>query len=288
MPTPLKADGNVDRLAIRALVDFLIEGGVDGLLPLGTAGEFALLSDEERRDVLEGVVDQVNGRVPVLVGVSDPSLDNVIHFSKDAKDAGADGVIATPLYYYRTTDEGLYEYFKILSEGIDLPLLIYNIPEWTHVFVPVDIVKRLADEKLVVGMKYTEYNFLNLVTFLYQLRGKIAIFTGSDAMAYSNLDFGGNGAIIGVSNVAPKIASRIYDEFRIGNRESAREAQLKLLPLIEAIGIGEFPAGLKEVMNLIGISVGRPKAPLPQLSVEERHEARRILAEFGLLKEGKF
>ena len=283
MPTPLKTDGCVDRQAIRRLVDFLIDGGVDGILALGTSGEFALLSVEERRDVLESVVDQANGRVPIVGGVSDPSIDNVIHFSKDAKDAGVDGVIATPLYYYETTSEGLYEYFKTISQRTDLPLLVYNIPDWTHVFVPLDIVKRLADEKLIVGMKYTEYNLLNLLRFLNALRGKIAVFTGSDAMAYTNLEFGGSGAIIGVSNVAPKMASRIFDEFKADNHKGAREAQVSLLPLIEAIGIGKFPAGLKETMSLIGMPIGSPRIPLPRLSEGERQLVREILNRSGFL-----
>jgi 4-hydroxy-tetrahydrodipicolinate synthase len=282
MPTPLHKDGSIDRHEIRRVVDFLLDGGLDGLLPLGTTGEFALLSSEERRDVLEAVVDQVNGRVPVVAGVSDPSIENVVRFSKDAKDAGADGVIATPLYYYETNEEGLYEYFKAISHGIDLPLLVYNIPEWTHVFVPVGVAKRLAEEKLVVGMKYTEYNFLRLMKFLDALKGKIAVFTGSDAMAYLNLEFGGNGAIIGVSNVVPNLASEIFDKFKAGDYKGAREIQVRLLPLIEAIGVGQFPAGLKEAMNMIGISVGGLRAPLPRLSQNERNEVRKILKEFGL------
>ncbi len=246
----------------------MIDGGLDGILALGTSGEFALLSVEERRDVLESVVDQANGRVRIIGGVSDPSVENVIHFSKDAKDAGVDGVIATPLYYYETTDEGLYEYFKTISRRTDLPLLVYNIPDWTHDFVPLDVVKRLAEEKLIVGMKYTEYNLLNLIRFLNALRDKIAVFTGSDAMAYTNLEFGGSGATIGVSNVAPKIASKIFDEFKVGNHKGAREIQISLLPLIEAIRIGKFPAGLKEAMSLVGMPVGGLRIPLPRLSEE--------------------
>ncbi len=163
IPTPLTKDGRIDEDATRKLVDFHIEAGIDGLLPLGTSGEFALLSREEREALVSTVVDQVEHRVPVVAGVSDPSIENVIRLSSDAKKAGVDGVIATPPYYFTTTDEGHYHHFKTISESIDLPLLIYNIPEWTHSFVTPDTVQRLSDEKLVVGMKYTEYNFLNLV-----------------------------------------------------------------------------------------------------------------------------
>ncbi len=282
IPTPLTKRGKVDIESTRRLVDFHIEAGIDGLLPLGTSGEFALLSREDREIMVNTAVDQADSRVPVVAGVSDPSIENVVQLSSDAKEAGADAVIATPPYYFTTTDEGHYRHFKTISESIDLPLLIYNIPEWTHSFVTPETVQRLADEKLVVGMKYTEYNFLNLVRFLKTSGGKIAIFAGSDAMAYSNLEFGGSGAIIGSANVAPKVASKIFDDYKRGDLDGARECQEKLLPVIMALGVGKYPAALKEAMSLIGVPVGPLKEPLQMLSIAEK----RIVA--GLLKSGGF
>jgi 4-hydroxy-tetrahydrodipicolinate synthase len=281
IPTPLTRNGRIDEKATRRLVDFHIEAGIDGLLPLGTSGEFALLSREERGLLVKTVVDAANSRVPVVAGVSDPSIQNVLQLSSDAKEAGADGVIATPPYYFTTTDEGHYHHFKAISEAIDLPLLIYNIPEWTHSFVTPDTVQRLADEKLVVGMKYTEYNFLNLVRFLKAGRTRIAIFTGSDAMACSNLELGGSGAIIGAANVAPKIASKIFDDYRKGDLKGARESQDKLLPVIEAFGVGKYPAALKEAMNLIGFPVGPLKEPLQPLSIPEQKLVGKLLQQGG-------
>ena len=282
IPTPLTKSGKIDQGTTRKLVDFHIEAGIDGILPLGTSGEFALLTREERNLLVETVVDQANGRVPVVAGASDPAIENVLQLSADAKKAGADAVIATPPYYFTTTDQGHYDHFKTISESIDIPLMIYNIPEWTHSFVTSETVQRLADEKLVVGMKYTEYNFLNLIRFLKTSRTKISIFAGSDAMAYSNLEFGGSGAIIGSANVAPKLASKIFDDYKKGDLTGARESQEKLLPVIEALGIGKYPAALKEAMSLIGMSVGPLKEPLQALSVAEN----KIVA--GLLRSGGF
>jgi 4-hydroxy-tetrahydrodipicolinate synthase len=282
MPTPLSKDGSVDRVRTKALVDFLIEGGIDGLLALGTSGEFALLTREERRTVLDVVVDRANGRVPVYAGISDPSTENEVRLSAEARDAGADGAIATPPIYYTTTTDGLYRHFRGLAERIDLPLMLYNIPEWTHVFVPPEVVVPLAEEGLIVGMKHTEYNLLNLLRFITTVGDKIAVFTGADAMAYTCLEFGGSGAIIGVANVAPKETARIFDEFKKGDLSSAKDAQLQLLPLIAAIGVGKFPAGLKEVMNLMGVQVGGVKEPLPKLSNEELKTIRHHLDEAGV------
>src|SRR5713101_1873738 len=282
IPTPLTKNGRVDTDATRRLVDFHIGAGIDGLLPLGTSGEFALLSREERKALVGAVVDQADGRVPVVAGVSDPSIESVVQLSSDSKEAGADAVIATPPYYFTTTDEGHYHHFKTISEAIDLPLMIYNIPEWTHSFVTPETVQRLAEEKLVVGMKYTENNLLNLIRFLKRSRSKISIFAGSDALAYSNLEFGGSGAIMGSANVAPRTASEIFDNQRKGNLSGAKAAQERLLPIIDAFAIGKYPAALKEAMSLIGMPVGPLKEPLTALSTSEK----KIVA--GLLRQGGF
>ncbi len=284
IPTPLTPDGKINTDATRKIVEFHISSGIDGLLPLGTSGEFALLSRDERDDLVRAVVEQAKGRVPVVAGVSDPSIENVVQLASDAKEAGADAVIATPPYYFTTSDEGHYVHFKRISEKVDLPLMIYNIPEWTHSFVTPTTVERLADEELVVGMKYTEYNFLNLLKFIKIAGDKIAIFVGSDAMAYSDLEFGGSGGILGSANVAPKIASKIFDDYKKGDLKAARESQERLLPVINALSIGRYPASLKEAMNLIGVPAGPLKEPLQGLSESEKKSVAGFLRAGGFLK----
>lgn len=284
MVTALTRDEKIDEKSTRRLVDFLIDGGIDGLFPLGTSGEFALFDREERKTVVKTVVDQTNGRVPVLAGVSDPSLDNVLALAKDAEDVGADAIVATPPFYFTTSEDGLFTHFETIAQKSGLPLVVYNIPEWTHLFVPPSVVQRLAEMRLIVGMKYTEYNLLNLLRFLRVASKRLSIFTGSDAMTFTNLEFGGSGGVIGVANVAPKLASQVYDEFKRGNFEVARLAQSKLLPVIEAISVGRFPAGLKEAMGMVGMSVGNVKSPLQGLTVNERNLVADFLGEAGMLK----
>lgn len=284
MATPLTKDGKIDARRLREFVDYLIDGGVDGLFPLGTTGEFALLSDDERREVAAVVADQANGRVPVAVGVSDPCIERVLAFSEHAKDTGLDAVVATPPYYYTLSEEAIYRFYAKLASEISLPLILYNIPEWTHNFVPPHIVKRLSDEGSIVGMKYTEYNFLNLQKFLSEAKSKISVFTGSDALTCSNLEFGGAGAVIGISNVAPKESAMIFDEFKKGNVIKARQIQSRLLPLIEAIGTGKYPAGVKEAMKLVGMPVGEVKEPLLPLSAEMKRFVREKLRIANLVK----
>ena len=281
MPTPFDRSGELDVDWLRALTDYLIVGGVDGLFPNGTTGEFALLDREERKRVVEVVVDRASSRVPVLAGVCDPSPRNVIAFAKDAAEAGADGVVATPPYYYRLGEDGLYTHFKMIHESISLPLVLYNIPEWTHNFVPPSVVSRLASEKVVVGMKYTEYNFLNLVRFIKTAGDKISVLTGSDAMTYSCLEAGGSGAVISVSNILPKEASSIFDLFREGKLDDAKRNQDSILPAVEAAGTGYFPAGLKEAMKIAGFPVGEVRKPQTPLTEGEREIVRALLRKAG-------
>src|SRR5207302_3170896 len=118
--------------------------------------------------------------------LSDPSLENVLAFAKDAEDAGADAIVATPPYYFATGEDGLFSHFETIARKGGLPLVVYNIPEWTHLLDRKSVVQRLAEKKLIVGMKYTEYNLLNLLRFLKVAGKRMAIFAGSDAMTFTN------------------------------------------------------------------------------------------------------
>jgi 4-hydroxy-tetrahydrodipicolinate synthase len=286
MVTPLKADGGIDPRTTRRQVRRLIESGIDGLFPLGTTGEFALFTPRERNRIVRTVVDEANGRVPVIAGVSDPSTGNILKLASDAKDAGADGVIATTPFYYSSTQEGIYQHFKFLAERIDLPLILYNIPEWTHTIASPNVVGRLAQEGLIAGLKYTEYNLLRLLEFIVEVKGRIPVLNGSDAMTFTNLEFGGRGGIMGVSNLAPRLSSALYDEFTRGNMEGAKELQMKLIPYIQAMSVGVFPAGLKEAMNLMGSRVGGTRDPVPPLLPAERKMVKTILAGADIPSEG--
>jgi 4-hydroxy-tetrahydrodipicolinate synthase len=287
MVTPLKANREIDLRATRILANKLVENGVDGLFPLGTTGEFALLTPKERNEVVRAVVEEARGRVQVIAGISDPSTGNILRFASDAKEAGVDGVITTTPFYYSSTQEGMHDHFKLLASKIDLPLVLYNIPEWTHTFATPHLVGELAREGLIAGLKYTGYNLLHLLEFISEVQGRIPVLNGSDAMTFTNLEFGGSGAIMGVSNLAPQLCANLFDEFEGGNLARARELQMELLPYIEAMGVGTFPAGLKEAMSISGSRVGGTKDPVPALTAAERKLVSEILRKTGTTKKSR-
>ncbi|MFQ5762088.1 MAG: dihydrodipicolinate synthase family protein, partial [Candidatus Bathyarchaeia archaeon] len=153
--TPFAKDGSLEEDALKTHVEFLIDNGVHGIFPLGTAGEFALLSARERRRVVEVTAEATQGRVPVLAGVSDPGSGNAAEYARAAEKAGADAVVATPPYYYAVDARGVQAHFETIADAVEIPLILYNIPSWTHVSIPADVVLKLAENNYVVAMKHT-------------------------------------------------------------------------------------------------------------------------------------
>jgi 4-hydroxy-tetrahydrodipicolinate synthase len=284
LPTPIK-NGEVDIPRMKSVVDHLIEKGVDGMLSLGTSGEFALLNRDERRTVLGAVVEAADGQVPVVAGVSDPATSNVIDFAKDALNIGADGIMSTPPYYYSVDSAGIVEHFRGIHSKVDLPLLVYNIPERTGNLVTPEALRTLAEEGTVVGSKYTGSSLFNLLLYIRECGKRIAIFNGSGELTLPCLEFGGAGSIIAAANVWPEGACSIYDLFMEGKWKEAREAQMSILPVVEAVSVGRPPAALKYAMQLVGEPVGEVKEPLTPLNEREKLEVEDHLRRAGLLRD---
>lgn len=280
LPTPFNRRGGIDKDRTKQLVVQLIDKGIDGLFPLGTSGEFALLTHREKIEISKAVIDSSKSKVPVVVGISDTCMQEVVNLGKEAKDIGADAVISTPPYYYSVGQKGIINFFETIASKIDLPIMLYNIPDFTHNLVTPETVEYLAEKEIICGMKYTQNDLSMLMRFISKCSSKISVFTGSDALALSDLQYGGAGAIMASANVLPELASSVYDNFSSGNIEGARNAQLKLLPAIQAISLGNFPAGLKYCMKLVGKDVGEVREPLEPLTDDEKKKAIALMKEY--------
>jgi 4-hydroxy-tetrahydrodipicolinate synthase len=285
MLTPLNVEGGLDVDAIKSHVDFLIESGVHGLFPLGTAGEFALLSRDERLKVIESVVDGVEGRVPVYAGVSDPSTDNAIDYAKAAKDFGANGVVATSPYYFKTNDEGILTHFTSIAEEADIPLIIYNIPSNTYQPVSISVAEKLAEHDLIIGMKYTTNDLHSFQNYVRAIGGKISMLIGADSLFYSALELGAVGGVLGGANVAPSIFADIYNAYVRGDKDASMEFQRRILPIVDLMELGTFPSSLKEAMAVIGRPLGGVRRPLTNLSASDSVKVTESLRSVGLISE---
>jgi 4-hydroxy-tetrahydrodipicolinate synthase len=282
MVTPFKGTHGleVDGDALKELTDFLIENGVHGLMPLGTTGEFALLNRAERREVIRIVVERVSGRVPVIAGVSESGTDNTIALAHDAEDAGANTIIATGPYYYKTSLDGLSIHFQSILDAIKLPLMIYNIPAWTGYNIPPVVVKQLVAKNptRLVGVKFTTNDMTLFLDYLRLLKDDLPIFVGSDALIFAALGLGAAGAVAGCANVLPNEVSSIYNYFVEGKLAQSNELQRQIEPFTQMMNLGTYPAAVKEALSMIGHHCGPVRRPLVPLTVEDREKVRSSLS----------
>lgn len=275
IPTPFQKK-RVDKEKIRDFVPYLIDNGIDGIYALGTSGEFFLMTEQEKIETVKEVVNSSKSSVTIVANVSDTAPLNSIMLAKKMKDLGVDYVACTPPYYYSTNSKGIYKLFKIISSSIDVPLIVYNIPDWTKSFVPVDVISKLASKGLIAGMKYTEYNLLRLIEFI-KVKGSTSILTGSDAMILDCLQAGGDGAVASIANILPRETSSIYDLFISGKIEEATKVQKELQDAIFALSVGEFPSCLKEAMRLLGYDFGEAREPIQPLGKGEKERIKKLL-----------
>ena len=225
--TPMR-NGEFDEAAYRELIEWQIASGTDGLVPCGTTGESATLSHEEHDRVVEVCVDASGGRVPVIAGAGSNSTREALRLTRHAKDAGADGALLITPYYNKPTQEGLYQHYRHIAEGVDIPIVMYNVPSRTGTNLLPETVARLADLPQIVGVKEATAD-MRQVSRIIQLCGeKVTVLSGDDFTVLPLLAVGGRGVISVVSNVAPADMAALVDSFFEGDLEKSRERHHRL------------------------------------------------------------
>lgn len=285
--TPFTKDDEVDLAKLTEYLDFLIKGGIHGLFLLGTNGEGPLLTFEEKKEVIKTAVEHVNGRIPVIAGTGCTSTKETVELSKYAEKVGADGVHVVTPYYYSTTPNGIIKHYKKIAESVEVPVIIYHIPPRTGVKIDVGTLLKLAEVPNIVGVKDSSKDviwFYNAITAVREKRSEFIFFSGSDALIYTHLGLGANGAVSAVANVFPEIVVELYEEFKKGNLTKAKEIQDKVLKIRTALQKG-FPymAGVKGALKLRGMDFGELRSPLESLDDEGLKELEKRLKELNLL-----
>jgi dihydrodipicolinate synthase/N-acetylneuraminate lyase len=263
--TPVDAQGRVDEERLRGYVDWLIDRGVDGLYPNGSTGEFVRFTREERRRIVQIVVEQTAGRVPILAGAAEANVKETI----DACDAyGAMGVRAVAIvapFYYRLSSEGVYAYFREIADNVSVDVTLYNIPLFAS---PIDVptVLRLASEcPRVVGIKDSSGdvpNMMRMIAAIRPIRDDFSFLTGWDAALVPMLLVGADGGTNATSGVVPELTRAIHRTFVAGNLAEAMRLQYQLLPLFDAmISLGEFPEGFRAGARSRGWNLGPGRVP---------------------------
>lgn len=283
--TPLRSDGRVDEPAVAKLVEYVIEGGVHGLLPLGSTGETASLDELARRTMLSSTVAAAAGRVPVICGVAQSHLSAARAEVQAAARLGATAALVAPPFYYPIDQATLLAFYRSLAADSPMPLLLYNIPQFTKVVAEPASVATLAREGTIAGIKDSsrDFEYFEGVCIATREVLRFRAFTGSDTMLLPSLTIGGAGTICGAANVAPGWVVRIYDQFKRGDLVAARADQEALYQLVMALRAGVFPAAVKAACHLLGICEAWCAPPLRALDERLQADLRDRLERWEIL-----
>ena len=284
--TPFDKDEEVDEAALRKLIHFWLDGGASGLVSCGSNGEAPYLTRDERRKVIQTVVDEVDGKVPVIAGTGAPSTRETIVYTKDAKELGADAALIVSPYYFKPDKKELLQHYKAVLEAVDIPVLLYNVPKFTGYNLEPSIIVQLANEyDQIVAVKDSGGSIGQISDLASQVGGRISVLSGSGDLILPTFVMGGKGAIVAVAIVAPSICADIYRFFKKKDIERAVEAQRKALRLNEVL-IRRFNqiSSVKEALSQLGQPAGYPRRPSLPLDEESRQEVRKVLSEISVKK----
>ena len=283
MVTPVSSGGKINVAALRKLTNYLIKGGVHGLFPVGSQGEFYALTFEEKKRMIEVVVEETRGRVPVYAGTGAATTREVIALTKMAEAAGVNAVSILTPFFIRPNEEELFEHYKTIARTTRLPVLLYNNPQRTGVPISADFVVRASKIENIVGIKDSSGDLTLTSEYIRRTDDKFSVLAGRDTLIYGTLCYGGRGAIAATANVAPKVVAEIYEAFLAGDWKRSLEAQFRLAPLRLAFDLGTFPVVIKEALNLIGIDAGVGISPVGGITPKAKADLKEILKKMKLL-----
>jgi 4-hydroxy-tetrahydrodipicolinate synthase len=280
--TPFK-DGAVDEKAFRAFVNWQIENGTNGLVPVGTTGESPTLSHKEHERVVEICVDEAKGRVPVIAGAGSNSTSEAVAFAQHAEKVGADAVLVVTPYYNKPTQEGLYQHYKAINDAIGIPIIIYNIPGRSVIDMSVDTMARLYELKNIAGVKDATANMARVSQQRKAMGPDFILLSGEDATALGFMAHGGHGCISVTSNVAPALCAEMQNACLEGDFASALKVQDRLMPLHESLFIETNPSPVKYAASALGLMEDTVRLPMIPVSEGTKQAVRSAMVHAGLI-----
>ena len=283
--TPFTSEGAVDEQRLLDLIEYQIAGGVRLLVPCGTTGESATMSDEEDQRVIKLTIEAAKGRAKVIAGTGSNATAAAIEYSQTARTLGADAVLSVAPYYNKPTQEGLYAHFRAVAEAVSgLPVVIYNVPGRTSSNISAQTTLRLArDVENIVAVKEASGNLSQIMEILRDRPEGFRVISGDDSLTLPLIALGGDGLISVASNEAPELMSRLVDLALEGKWDEARELHYRLLSLMEVNFIESSPGPVKAGLAMMGLIEENFRLPLVPIQQKSRERLREVLIEVGLL-----
>ncbi len=276
--TPMRVDGSIDSDSLHKLIEFHIENGTDAIVAVGTTGESATLSVTEHCAVIEQVVKQVNGRIPVIAGTGANSTTEAIELSRHAKDLGVDAVLLVTPYYNKPTQEGLYLHYKAIAEGVDIPQILYNVPSRTACDLLPETVARLAGHPNIVGIKEATGDVTRVKQIKALCQDKLELYTGEDANTVDFILAGGQGVISVTANVAPAAMHEMCLAALDNNEVRARQINQNLALLHQSLFVESNPIPVKWALHEMALIPAGIRLPMTVLSERYHQPVRDALA----------
>ena len=284
---PIDSEERLDEARLRKHIDFMIDGGVSGILAFGSNGEFYMQDEDEQEEILSVIMDQVNGRVPVYMGIGEIRTKKCIRLAHMGMKHGAKAIsILQPMFLKPSADE-LYTHFATIADSIEgTPMILYNNPGRTGYGIPQDVVERLVHEKEnVIGMKDSSGDITQTEEFIRRNRDVgFRVMCGKDTLIFAGLSVGAIGAVCCTANFLPELVCSIYDKFMAGDLKGALEAQFILNPIRLQMDKSSFPVATKDLANILGHEVGRPYLPSKPSPEGQQEALRDVLRKYGYLK----
>ena len=281
--TPFRKDGSVDEAAVRRLVKRQIEAGVHFVSPCGTTGEAPTLSHSEKLRIIELVVNEAAGRVPVLAGAGGYDTREVIALARELERIGVDGLLSVTPYYNKPTQEGLFQHYKAISESTSLPIMLYNVPGRTGVNLEVKTVVRLSELRNIVAVKEASANVVQMSEIIAAVRDDFMLLGGDDPLTVAVMAIGGRGIVSVASNAAPAEMVQIVELAEKGDYAGARRLHMWLLPFIQVNFIEANPIPVKAAMAAMGLIEEAYRLPLVPPSPAARDRIMQVLQDLKLL-----
>ena len=280
--TPFR-EGKVDEDAYRELIEFQIENGTSAIVPCGTTGESATLDMAEHARVIDIAIEAVNKRVPVIAGTGGNSTHEAIELTRHARESGADATLQVTPYYNKPTQEGLYQHFKAIADGVHLPQVLYNVPGRTSVNMLPETVARLAELPEVVAVKEASGNLGQMAEILRLAGDKITLLSGDDNLTLPVLAIGGTGVVSVVANIVPGDTAAMVDAWLNGDIEKARDLFYRLLPLCRAMFYETNPIPVKTALGLMGRMRDEMRLPMVPMAPANLERLKGALRAYGII-----
>lgn len=281
--TPMNSDGSINYDVFGDIIEFQINNKTDSIIVCGTTGESATLNHEEHCSVIQYCVEKVNGRVPVIAGTGSNDTRYALELSLEAQKLGVDALLSVTPYYNKTSQSGLIKHYNYIADGVDLPIILYNVPSRTGCDIKPETYLELSKHPNIVGIKEANGDISSVLKTISLCRDSVDIYSGNDEQTVPIMSVGGKGVISVFANICPEVSHDMCDKFLNGDTKGSAKIQIEYYELVSALFCDVNPIPVKAAMNILGFDCGSCRMPLDVLSSSNFEKLKNTMQKYKLI-----